>query len=233
MNSRLLVCLALVLSGGLFGCSASISHQSDLTDNDGYQWGEAVGGFQMAASVDASNAVIHCWIRNARTNAIIYNDFVFGYVENVFLQVRQGTNWAVVNVEIFPGEQGAMGAIPGDTKVRWLQRGEIITNTWERRDTTVRLPHTKQSWNNAREPWLARIQSLYYARESSLVKITERDTFAIDLINTSWPTNIVQQGTYKIRVEQDFYSTSPQDKYPYLHDPRLTLYSPLFKLEHK
>ncbi len=218
MRNKLILCLAPVLSGILFITFAT-AQSSGLAQENKLQWGEVVGGFQMAAMPDASNAVIHCWIRNALTNSIIYNDFIFGDVESASLQVRQGTNWAAVNAEIFPGSQGARGAIPTDTKARWLQPGEVVTNTWNRRDTMMRLPYWKQSWN--------------YARELSLVKITEHDTFALDLINASWPSNFVQQGTCEVRVQQNFYSTSPQDKYPYLHDPRLTLYSPIFRLEHK
>jgi hypothetical protein len=218
MKPKLILCLAFVLSGGLFVDFAT-AQSSGLASENKLQWGEVVGGFQVAAALDESNAVIHCWIRNAMTNAIIYNDFEFGYVENISLQIQQGTNWAVVNAEVFPGPQGARGAIPTNTKNRWLQPGEIMTNTWERHDIMMGLPYRKQSWN--------------YERESSLGKITEHDTFALDLINARWPTNLVVPETCEARVKQDFYSTSPQAKYPYLHDPRLTLYSPIFTLEHK
>jgi hypothetical protein len=218
MKPKLILCLALVLSGILFIAFAT-AQSSGLAHENKLQWGEVVGGFQMAAILDESNALIHCWIRNALTNSIIYNDFIFGDVESASLQVRQGTNWAAVNAEIFPGPQGARGAIPTDTKATWLQPGEVVTNTWNRRDTIMRLQYRKQSWN--------------CARELSLVKITEHDTFALDLINLNWPSNIVQQGACEVRVKQDFYSTSPQAKYPYLHDPRLTLYSPIFTLESK
>ncbi len=218
MKPKLVLCLAIVLNGILF-ITPVTAQLSGLANKNKLEWGEVVGGFQMAAALDESNADIHCWIRNAQTNSIVYNDFIFGDAESVSLQVRQGTNWVAVNAEIFPGPQGARGAIPADTKARWLKPGEVVTNTWNRRDTMMRLPYRKQSWN--------------YARKLSLVKITEHDTFALDLINTSWPSNIVQQGTCEVRVKQNFYSTSPQDKYPYLHDPLLTLYSPIFALEHK
>jgi hypothetical protein len=218
MTPKFPLCLALGLSGILFVTFAT-AQSSGLANENKLQWGEAVGRFQMAAALDESNTVIHCWIRNAWTNAILYNDFLFGYVENVSLQFRQGTNWVVVNAGVFPGQPEARGAIPTDTKVSWLQPGEIITNTWERRDTMMRLPYRQQSWN--------------YARESSLLGITERDTFALDLINTRWPTNILQEGTCEVRVKQDFHCTSPEDEYPYLHDPRLTLFSPVLKLERK
>jgi len=218
MKPKLLLCLALVLGGGKFVDFAT-AQSSGLANEKRLPWGEAVGGFQMAAAFDESNAVIHCLIRNALTNANIYNDFEFGYVENVSLQVRQGTNWTIVGAEVFPGDQAARGTIPTDTRAGRLPAGEIITDTWERRDTMMRLPYRKQSWN--------------YDRESSLVNITENDTFALDLINARWPTNSESPKTCEVRVEQKFYSTSLQDKYPYLHDPRLTLYSPIFTLEHQ
>ena len=39
------------------------------------QWGEAVAGFQMAVSVDETNGIIHCFIRNATTKSTELSKF--------------------------------------------------------------------------------------------------------------------------------------------------------------
>jgi len=232
MKPKLILCLALVLSGGLFGCAPQYRlHPANwqpplLANTDEYNWGEAVGGFQMATSVDESNSAIHCWIRNGLTNTITYNDFDFGYGENVGLQIRQGTEWLSVGFEIFPGDLAARGARPTDEKVRWLQPRQIITNTWERRDTGERMPFQK---NNG----------IYYMRRTFLGGISANDTFVLDLAQARLlpsgfqPGNKLQPGIYEARVRQDFYSALPDDPYPYIHGPKLTLYSQIFALEYK
>jgi hypothetical protein len=219
MKLKILLCLAFGLSGSLFGCSTTISQQSGLKDTVGPHWGVAVGGFQMAASVDASNTVIHCWIRNGLSKAITYNDFFFGYGEDVGVQIRQGTEWVFVNAIVFPGGNGARGAIPPGAKVRWLQPEQIVTNTWNRRDTIARLPYRKGDGN--------------YMRKASLADISAGDTFILDLADSGWSTKKIQPGIYEARVRQDFYSASPHDPYPYIHGPKLTLYSPVFTLNFK
>jgi hypothetical protein len=197
-----------------------------LANTDEYNWGETVGGFQMATSVDESNAVIHCWIRNGLTNAITYNDFVFGYGENIGLEIRQGTEWSGVMADIFPGDFTARGASPTDEKVRWLQPGQIVTNTWERRDTMERMPYQKDN-------------GIYYMRRTFLAGISVGDTFVLDLAQARLSTNgfqsgnKLQPGIYEVRVRQDFYSASPNDRYPYIHGPKLTLYSQIFALKYK
>jgi hypothetical protein len=75
--TKLILCLALVLSGGFLACS-TIARESHVASTDQYLWGEAVGGFQMATSLDETNGILHCLIRNAATNAVAYNDFYFG-----------------------------------------------------------------------------------------------------------------------------------------------------------
>jgi hypothetical protein len=143
MSPKLILCLALVLSGGLLACS-TIARESHVASTDQYLWGEAVGVFQMATSLDETNGILHCLIRNAATNAVAYNDFYFGYSAHIRLEIRQGPEWARVGAEVFPGGNVVKGAVPTNTKVRWLQPGQIITNTWMRRDTFERRNFKKQ-----------------------------------------------------------------------------------------
>ena len=186
-----------------------------MPKNNALAWGEAVGGLQMACSVDVSAVVIHCWVGNAGDKAVAYNDFVFGYVENVVLEVRQGTNWERVRVEVFPGDNTARGAIPTDTKIRELPPGQTMTETWTRRDAKARRPYRDAG-----------------RRERLLVSVCEGDTYALDLTDARWwPTNILQQGTVEARVRQSFHSPLPSEEYPFVGGPSLTLFSPVFKLD--
>jgi hypothetical protein len=191
------------------------SAETGLPKNKALAWGETVGDLQMACSVDVANGVIHCWVGNAEEKAVTYNDFVFGYVENVALEIRQGTNWERVHAGVFPGDNGARGAIPTDTKIRWLPPGQTITETWNRRDAEVRRPYRDVG-----------------RRERLLVGICEGDTFALDLADARWwPTNILQSGTVEARVRQSFRSPLPGEEYPFVDGPSLNLFSPVFKLD--
>src|SRR5580698_4304158 len=52
MNAKLLLCLALVLSGCLLGCSTTVRHSTESG-----QWGPATAGLQMSLAVSLTNPV--------------------------------------------------------------------------------------------------------------------------------------------------------------------------------
>jgi hypothetical protein len=178
-------------------------------------WGESVDDLQMACSVDASNGVLHCSVRNAGTNAIAYNDFVFGYVFYVSIEIREATGWKRVVSDNLPEGHGIFATIAADTKARWLQPGEIITNTWVRRDL------------------LRVLQFGPGPRQAFLCEISGRDTFVMDLEEARWmwPKTILQQRSVEARVRQIFRSASPDDPSPYMHGPDLDLYSGVFTMD--
>src|SRR5271170_3621086 len=52
------------------------------------QWGEPVAGLEMAAITEPTAGVIHCWIRNAESREITYNNYTLGEWEYVGIEVR-------------------------------------------------------------------------------------------------------------------------------------------------
>jgi hypothetical protein len=195
-------------------------------------WGENVEGFQMAATLDASNSVLHCWIRNAGATAIVYNDFEFGYCENIALEIHQGATWTPIYSEIFPGGNGARGAVPTDTKIRWMEPSQIMTNTWEWRDTLSREAGYEEMMKMSHgDTNLDTWEEWDDARQTSLMTLCKGDTFALDLIHTSWPTNALAAESLEVRVKQNFHLASPDERYPYVHGDELTLYSPVVTLD--
>jgi hypothetical protein len=217
----------------LFWVSTQVSIASESTN--ALSWGESMDDFQMASSWDTSNGVLHCWIRSSGKDAVAYDDFEFGYCENVALEIRQGTKWIRVYSEVFPGLNAARGAVPTDTKIRWLQPSQIMTNTWAWSDTVRRAPSRKEFdellktfHENANDAAMVQWND---ARQTSLFGICKGNTFALDLINTQWPTNAFDLRSLKVRVRQDFYLVSPDDRYPYVHGNKLTLYSGVVTLD--
>ena len=124
MKSKIPLCLALVLSGGLLACS-TIAGESHVGNTDEYQWGEAVDGFQMATSLDETNGILHCWIRNATTNEMDYPSSHFGYCEFTHLEVQAATNWVSIGLPL--GAHTIRGFLP--YLVGRIKPGQIITNT--------------------------------------------------------------------------------------------------------
>jgi hypothetical protein len=126
MKSLMVLGLALAFSGGWFGCSTA-AQQPEMADTEKYHWGDAAGGFQLAAWSDETHGIIHCLIRNATTNQITYPSFDFGYMEFIQFEVQTATNWTNVGAIIFPRGNGASDAVP--YLVKQIDPGQIVTIT--------------------------------------------------------------------------------------------------------
>ena len=57
MNPKLLLCLALVVSE-ISSVTCATAQSSGLANENKLQWGEVVGGLQLAATLDESDAVV-------------------------------------------------------------------------------------------------------------------------------------------------------------------------------
>jgi hypothetical protein len=133
MKPKIILSLALVLTGGLSAYGTSPVSPPE------HNWGESAGGLQMAEAVDTKNGVIHCWIRNGGPSSASYIDFFCGYREDSVLQIHQGKDWVQAPFgRLFPGLSDARGAFPSDMKVQTLAPGQIMLNTWIKRDDTLR-----------------------------------------------------------------------------------------------
>src|ERR1035437_11201199 len=111
MIPKIILYLARVLIGVLADYSVTAAKIKPAAGN-GFRWGDVVGGFQMATSLDESNGIVHCRIRNATTNEMDYPSFDFGYFEEIHLEVREATNWTKFQVAVFPPAVGYSSAFP-------------------------------------------------------------------------------------------------------------------------
>lgn len=219
MKPKLLLGLALVLSGGLPGGFNMPSQASatDVTDTNGPIWGETVGGFQMVATLDETNGIIHCRIRNATTNEMDYPSSDFGYVEFVHLEIRESTSWIELAAGKFPGG-GAAGFLPYFTKkVKPLQ---IITTKSTPWPVQTREAYLKMCGGNTNEALLTERLNKWLADRQATC---QNDTFAFDLVGAIWPTNSLKQPSVKIRALQTFRANGGETD--------LVLYSPEFTLD--
>lgn len=126
MKPELIPGLALVLSGMLLAIPLTAS-QLDAANDKNLHWGEQVGGFQLAAMVDMTNAVVHCWIRNATTNEVEYPSFDFGYREFISLDFFVKSNWESIHYWIYPG--GNTMETPPPYYTKKIGPGQIICET--------------------------------------------------------------------------------------------------------
>jgi len=230
MKPKLILGLALVLCGGLFGCSTA-TKESGLSKANEFVWGEAVGGLQLATSVDRANRIIHCRIRNCTTNEIDYPSFDFGYFEFIHLEIKEGNNWRHATFEheelVFPRAYGASGGCP--TYYKQINQGQIVTNTYTRARYRVRpvqkhedyLKYTKGDTNEAL--FVEQINKRLNSRDVLLTKMCSEDTFAIDLTGRSILSDLSGRNFVEARMSQTFRLKKPERM--------ITLYSPVFILD--
>jgi hypothetical protein len=218
MKSKLLLCLALVLCGGLMA-----AQQSNVASSDGRNWGETVGGFQMAISLDETNGIIHCWIRNATTNEMNYPSFDFGYDEFVKLEVQGATNWIGLKPFIFPG--GGYSISPVPYEVENIKSGQIITNAVldgglnELKQTAVMVAYDD---NPNPASLFQQMTNQIESRYALLTNLCRQDTFAFDFVIRNPFSDFTSQSPVKARVSQKFRVNGGKDE--------ITLYSPVFDL---
>jgi hypothetical protein len=208
MKPKLLLGLALVLSGGLIGTSAT-AQQSGVANEDKLQWGEAVDGFQMTAILDKTNGLVHCWIRNGTTNGMsVAVDCEFRQ-----LQMQESTNWLCMAVATYP-MCSASGIGPRSEKI---QAGQIIRRKFSSWPVLSHEDYLKESHGNTNEALLTEQFNRWAAGRPAAC---QGDTFAFDLIAANWPTNITDNATIKLRASQRLFDGLKQ---PILFSPELTL----------
>jgi len=223
MKPKLFLGLVLMLSGGLL-CGSGIAQPSALAG--GYDWGNTAGGFQMAVSLDQTNGIIHCWIRNATTNEMDYPSFDIGYFEDIRLEFQGATNWITIPTEVFPRAAGFSSACPN--LVKRIGPQQIITDTytrnryqpWPIQNLEEYLKWTHGNTNEAR--LTEQLNQRYADREALLTKSCRDDTFALDLFRgRAWP-DLPDQNLVTVRVSQTLH-TKPESM--------VTLYSPVLTVE--
>ena len=220
MKTKIFLCLALVWS----------VYTAALADTNTLQWGEMAGGFEMAADLDETNGIIHCYIRNATTNEMSYPSFDFGYFENISLQIRGATNW--INPENFgiavlPRSMGFSSACPNF--VGRIPPGQVVTVTYTR-SRARRWPVQTHEWyiqwakGNTNEALLDEKLNRWYASRDALEAATGRDdTFAIDLFELNELASLPQGHSLEARVSQSFRTRLVRGRIA-------TVYSPVFIL---
>ncbi len=224
MKLKLLLVLVLILSGGWH---SAIAQPSGMADTDGYDWGSEVGGFQMAVSLDQTNGIIHCWIRNATTNEMDYPSFDIGYFEDIRLEFQGATNWITIPTEVFPRAAGYSSACP--YLVKRIEARQIITDTYTRSEYRQPWPvqsleeYLKWTHGNTNEARLTeQLNQRYADREVLLTRLCRDDTFALDLFRgRAWPV-LPDQNLVSIRVSQTLRIK---------RESTVTLYSRVFAVE--
>jgi hypothetical protein len=225
MKPKIILYLALVLIGVLADYSVTAAKIKPAAGN-GFRWGDVVGGFQMATSLDESNGIVHCRIRNATTNEMDYPSFDFGYFEEIHLEVREATNWTKFQVAVFPPAVGYSSAFP--YLLKHIKPGQIVTDTFTRsRHTPWPVLEFKDylNWSpgNTNEALIAQSPNKRLAdREVLLTKSCGEDTFALDLIWGKGLSDLPEGQSVEARLSQKFRTS---------RDSTTTLYSPVFTVK--
>jgi len=218
MKSPINVLLVLLLGGTLSSCFAESGDASSQK-----HWGDVVDGFQMAIILDQTNGLIHCRIRNATTNEIDYPSFDFGYVEFVHLQVQGPANWVNTPGYMYP-VMGASDGCPYFTKI--FQPGETVTDYFWPWPVLAFKEYLQWSHGNTNEALLTQQENKWFADR---VAKCRDDTFAFDLVEMDWPTNLLCGKDIKMRASQLFRPQRNKDTTEILYSGELTLDAPLVR----
>ena len=154
-----------------------------IADTNAVVWGETAGGLVLGIRVDTNQFAFHCWVKNAEPEPLTYNDFYFGYHEDVQLEVLEMGRWIPYYPTLYPYFPilSSAGPISG-AKVE-LAPNAVMSQTWSRR--------------RAISP------ERLLSREKALSEAARDDTFLVDLVR-SLPTNVLSQSSLEIRVAQRF-----------------------------
>ena len=180
MKPKFLLCFALTLGVG-FSARQPVS-----AGLEGRDWGVSAHGFQMAASLDVTNGIIHCWIRNATTNEVDYQGFDIGYFELIDLEIMGAPNRTKFQAKVFPDAVGYYGGVPN--YIKRIQPGKIITDTYVRsryrpHPVLTHEEYLRSSAGNTNEALLAEQRNRRIAsRQALLARLCSNDTFALDLV---------------------------------------------------
>ena len=179
----------------------------------------------MAASLDASNGIVHCRIRNATTDEMDYPSFDFGYMENISLEVHETTNWIKLGATVLPRCIGAFSGYPYIPKR--IKPEQIVTDTYVRSRAEpwpVQKFEFYLKWanGNTNEAFLSEKLNRWYAdRETLAATMARNDTFVIDLFEMEGLLSLPRTNSLESRVSQSFSIR---------REGLATLYSPIFTL---
>jgi len=157
-----------------------------------------VDGFQLTAILDETNGILHCRIRNATGREINYSSFDFGYCEFVHLEIRETTNWMqLAAFQLPPGSEA--DDFPYFTKK--INPGQNVIRDVPPQPVLSHDEYLKMSHSNTNEARLMEQLNKWLDHRQALCR---GDTFAFDLIETTWPTNIFERTQIMIRASQTF-----------------------------
>jgi hypothetical protein len=199
---KLILCLALTSGVGLS------ARQPVSADPEGRGWGQSAHGFQMAASLDVTNGIIHCWLRNATTNEMDYQGFDIGYFELIHLEIMGTTNRTKFPAKVFPNAGAAYGGVPN--YVRRIQPGKIITDTYIRsrykpHPVLTHEEYLKFSAGNTNEALLTeQLNTRMASRQALLAQLCSNDTFALDLVADK-VSDLKSKDSLEVKVTQTIW----------------------------
>ncbi len=164
----------------------------------------------MSASLDVTNGIIHCWIRNATTNEMDYQGGGIGYFELIDLEIMGATNRTKFQAKVFPRDfSGYWGGIPIGY-VRRIQPGQIITDTYVRSSyrpgpVLTHEDYLKLTAGNTNEALLTEQYNRRMAsREALLATLCSNDTFALDLVADNM-SDLKGKDSLEVKVTQKIF----------------------------
>jgi hypothetical protein len=210
------VIVAAVLLAGLF---PGLGAPENSTNTTAREWGETIGGFQMASSVDESNGLIHCWVRNNGTHEVVFMATQIGHWGSADLEIQEGTNWVGL---LWSQSWSLIDLSWASVITNRLQPRQIITNA-------TGMSYAHKIGRLGVDLPMPVSHGTIQINGGSFESPKPGDTFTLELMAFDWPAHVLQPRLLKARVCQKV-STPVTGARPYVLQSRIfTLDSSVIK----
>lgn len=189
--------------GFLFGLAVIanllVAVESSPSTNE-LKWGEPVGELQMSGFLEKDALAVHCWIRNAGTKAITYNDYCLGYCASVVVMDKNGTRGLTRGPEMRP--LLSAGPSPYDNKQLgpsgFIPRGRGYSENYSSVRNGKWLLNTNAPESSAGQGGnqeVLRPPSMWHDQGATIV---------VDLLDFQWPDDLLTNADLTLTITQCF-----------------------------
>ena len=173
---------------GLLSLATFVMHRvnaDELGVTNTIRWGVPQEGLQLGVEPEEQSGVVSCYIRNATTNVVEYNDYYLGHGELASVEILQGEFWLRLSKR--QADQIFYSAGPSPRYNRSVKPKTFI------KDLT---------WNHPIPPQKTELAT------NNLIE-TNNSLFKVHLLTFKWPLEVSKEKSIKMKVSVGLCTSVP------------------------
>jgi hypothetical protein len=193
---------------------------NETATSDVIRWGEPREGLSLGIEADERAGVIYCWIRNATTNAVQYNDYFLGVSGLVHVEISRDKTWQPLKfkrtgpvLSTGPSPRYNRILIP-NASIEDSTRGHPLLPMRPSQPTNSELTNTGIfAFTNVfpRPVFRWPDDEPVYIPQDTPQPAKKEALFTVDLLFVKWPEEFFKDKTTKFRVVQSLCTPVPED----------------------